>query len=192
MRIARPYTLPEFVHWTRRTLYVLLALNIAPALLYQFAGFTWLSIPWGVIFMLGTTVALSAGFKTLQTYNRVLEAQQIWSSIVSSSRIWGGLCRDLIDDPSRARELVYRHLAWLATLRHELRGARAWESANKSYNVEYMQKYLVEEHEESLQDAIARYVDPEDGADILSSRSKAFEVLNLQGRETNACFATAR
>jgi putative membrane protein len=184
MLTGRPYTFFEFVRWTRRTVYVLLALSIVPAMLYQFAGFTWLTIPWGVIFMLGTTVALSAGFKTLQTYNRMLEAQQVWSSIVSSSRIWGGLCRDFLDDPADARELVYRHLAWLAALRHQLRGARAWESTNKAYNVEYRRKYHIEEREESLQSDLARYVDPEDAADILSSRSKALEVLNLQSRES--------
>ena len=184
MRTDKGYTLPEFVRWTRGTIYVLVALSVVPTLLYQFAGWTWLTIPWGVIFMLGTTVALSAGFKTLQTYNRMLEAQQAWSSIVASSRIWGGLCRDLVDDPARARELVYRHLAWLAALRHQLRDVMAWETANKAYNAEYARRYHVDEREASLQDDLARFVAPEDAADILSSRSKALEALNLQSRET--------
>ena len=184
MRTDKGYTLPEFVRWTRGTIYVLVALSVVPTLLYQFAGWTWLTIPWGVIFMLGTTVALSAGFKTLQTYNRMLEAQQAWSSIVASSRVWGGLCRDLVDDPARARELVYRHLAWLAALRHQLRDVMAWETANKAYNAEYARRYHVDEREASLQDDLARFVAPEDAADILSSRSKALEALNLQSRET--------
>jgi putative membrane protein len=184
MRTDKGYTLSEFVRWTRRTIYVLIALSVVPALLYQFVGWTWLTIPWGVIFMLGTTVALSAGFKMLQTSNRMQEAQQMWSSIVAESRIWGGLCRDLVDDPARARELVYRHLAWLAALRHQLRHAMAWETANKAYNAEYAQRYHVDEREGSLQDDLARFVAPEDAADIVSSRSKALEVLNLQSRET--------
>ena len=184
MRTDKGYTLPEFVRWTRGTIYVLVALSVVPTLLYQLARWTWLTIPWGVIFMLGTTVALSAGFKTLQTYNRMLEAQQAWSSIVASSRIWGGLCRDLVDDPARARELVYRHLAWLAALRHQLRDVMAWETANKAYNAEYARRYHVDEREASLQDDLARFVAPEDAADILSSRSKALEALNLQSRET--------
>lgn len=184
MRTGQGYTLTEFVLWTRRSIYALLVLGIVPAMLHQFAGFTWLTIPWGVVFMLGTTVALSAGFRTLQTYNRLQEAQQAWSSIVSSSRVWGGLCRDLVDDPVRARELVYRHFAWLAALRHQLRGARAWETTNKAYNIEYRRRYRIQEREESLQDAIARYVDAEDAADILNSRARALEALNLQSRET--------
>ena len=184
MRTGKPYTLPEFVRWTRRSLYVLIAWSIVAAILIEVAGFTWLTIPWGVIFLLGTTVALSAGFKTLQTYNRMQDAQQVWASIVSSSRIWGGLCRDLVDDPARARELVYRHFAWLTALRYQLRAVMAWETLGKPDNAEYRQKYHIPEREASLQDEVARYVGPDDAADILSSRSKALEALNLQSRET--------
>ena len=184
MRTGKGYTVSEFVLWTRQTIYVLIALSVVPALLHQFAGWTWLTIPWGVIFMLGTTVALSAGFKMLQTSNRMQEAQQAWSSIVGSSRIWGGLCRDLVDDPVRARELVYRHLAWLAALRHQLRSVMPWENAGKAYNAEYAERYHLDERETPLQDELARFVAPEDAADILSSRSKALEALNLQSRET--------
>ena len=183
MRTATPYKLSEFLVWTRGTIYVLAALSIVPAILYQGFGLTWLTIPWGVIFMLGTTVALAAGFKTLQTYNRMQEAQQIWVSIVSSSRSWGATCRDLVADPERARELVYRHFAWLAALRHALRHAMPWESINKPYNAEYRRRYHVRESEESLESELARYVDPDDAAQILSSRNPAVQALDLQSRE---------
>jgi len=184
MRTDKPYTLSEVVLWTRRTIYALLALSIVPAVLYRYAGFTWLTIPWDIVFFLGLTVALSAAFKLFQTYGRAQEAEQLWSAIVGHSRIWGGMCRDLVDDPAGARDLVYRHFAWLAALRHQLRGAKSWETTKQPENVEYARNYRVEERENSLQDDIARYVGPEDAADILSSRSKALEVLNLQSRET--------
>ncbi|MGH8174124.1 MAG: bestrophin family protein [Rhodanobacteraceae bacterium] len=184
MRIGKSYTLPEFVLWTRRTIYVLILLSVIPAILYQYAGFKWLTIPWGVVFMLGTTVALSAGFKTLQTYHRMQDAQQVWASIVSSSRIWGSMCRDLVGDPTLARELVYRHLAWLAALRHQLRGVMAWETTDKVYNVEYRKKYHIPEREESLEGELARYVDSDDAARILTARSKALQALDLQSQET--------
>lgn len=188
MRTGKPYSVAEFVFWTRRTIYVLVALNVVPAVLYRFAGFSWLSIPWGVIFLLGTTVALSAGFKTLQTYNRMQDAQQVWSSIVSSSRIWGAMCRDLVGDPARARELVYRHLAWLAALRHQLRGVMPWETTNKAYNAEYRRRYHIPEREESLEAELAPYVDPDDAAQILTSRSKALRALDLQSKDTKRLF----
>jgi len=184
MLTGRHYKLGEFVFWTRRTIYVLIVLSVVPAILYQLAGLKWLTIPWGVIFLLGATVAFAAGFKTLQTYNRMQDAQQVWSSIVSSSRIWGTMCRDLVADSASARELVYRHFAWLAALRHQLRGVMAWETASKVYNEEYRRRYHIQEREESLQDEVARYVGPDDAARILTSRSKALQALDLQSRET--------
>jgi putative membrane protein len=167
----------------------LIVLSIVPAILYQVAGFKWLTIPWGVIFLLGTTVTLSAGFKTLQTYNRLQDAQQVWATIVSSSRVWGAMCRDLVGDPLRARELAYRHLAWLAALRHQLRGAMPWENVKKAHNVEYRALYQIPEREESLESELARYVGPDDAAQILTSRSKALRALDLQGRETKRLLA---
>jgi putative membrane protein len=62
MHTGKSYTLPEFLFWTRRTIYVLVVLAIVPVALYQLAGVQWIVIPWGVVFVLGATVALSAGF----------------------------------------------------------------------------------------------------------------------------------
>jgi putative membrane protein len=189
MRTARPYTLPEFIVWTRRTIYVLLVLGALPAIFCRFAGLDWLRIPWSIMLLLGTTVSLSAGFKMLQTYNRMQDAQQAWASIVSSSRIWGAMCRDLVADRERARELVYRHLAWLAALRHQLRRVMAWETLKEASNAEYLRRYHVREREESLEAELARYVDPDDAAEILSARSSALEALGLQSRETKRLLA---
>lgn len=180
MRIGTPYTLREFVVWTRRTSYALIALGVVPAMLHQWAGWTWLTIPLGVLVLLGTTVALSAGFKLQQTYGRMQEAQQIWSSIASASRAWGALCRDGVADPSGARELVQRHLAWLATLRHQLRRAMPWETTGKAYNVEYRRRYRIQEREESLEAELARYVGVDDATRILAARSQALQALDLQ------------
>lgn len=182
MLTGRPYRLTEFIFWTRRTIYVLILVSAIPAILYK-AGITWLLLPWSIILLLGATVALSAGFKAVQTYGRLQEAQQAWASIVSSSRIWAGLCRDLVDDPVRVRDLVHRHFAWLAALRHQLRGVLAWENVNKAYSAEYKRLYHVQEHEESLESELARYVGPDDAAQILTSTSKALRALDLQGRE---------
>jgi ion channel-forming bestrophin family protein len=184
MRIGKAYTFPEFLRWTRRSLYLVAALSVLPAILHEVAGVDWLVVPWGVVFMLGTTVALSAGFKTLQTYNRMLDAQQAWSSIVGTSRVWGNQCRDLVAGASEARTLVYRHFAWLAALRHELRRVMAWETAHTSYNAEYLRDIAIVEHAESLRDELARYVSPDDGADILSSRNPVRRALDLQSRAT--------
>lgn len=184
MHTGTSYKLPEFIAWTRRTIYGLVVLSVAPVALYQLAGAKWIVIPWGVVFMLGATVALSAGFKNVQTYNRLQEAQQIWGSIVSASRAWGAQCRDYVADPERARRLVYRHLAWLAALRHQMRDAKPWENAGKAQNVEYRRLYTVPERERTLDSELRRYLPGAEVARILMADNRAVQVLALQSAET--------
>lgn len=183
MHAGKSYRLPEFLLWTRRTIYVLVVLSITPVALYQLAGLRWLAIPWGVTFLLGMTVALSAGFKNLQTYNRMQEAQQVWASIVSSSRAWGAMCRDYVADPNRARQLVYRHLAWLTALRHQMRHAKAWETMGKANNIEYRRLYSIPERERTLASELSRYIQGREAAQVLNSDSPALQAIALQSSE---------
>lgn len=189
MHTGKSYTLPQFIFWTRRSIYVLAILSFLPVVLHAGFGLKWLIVPWGVVFMLGATVALSAGFKNLQTYNRMQEAQQVWSSIVSGSRVWGTLCHDLVPDRERAREFAYRHLAWLAALRHLMRKVMPWETANSAGNAEFMRAYTVPEREQSLESELGRYLSPDEVAQVLTSKNPALQVLALQSRRAQALFA---
>lgn len=183
MHTGKSYKLAEFVLWTRRRIYVLVVLSIVPVALYQLAGLKWLAIPWGITFLLGTTVALSAGFKNLQTYNRMQEAQQVWASIVSSSRALGAMCRDYVADSDGARQLVYRHFAWLTALRYQMRAVKVWENMGKAQNVEYRRLYSIPERERTLASELARYLQDREATQILMSDSRAMQVLALQSRE---------
>lgn len=180
MHAGRAYKFTEFLFWTRRSLYVLIVLNVALVALYQLAGWKWLALPWSVIFMLGTTVALTAGFKNTQTYNRLWEAQQVWASITGMSRLWGAMSRDYVGDDGGARLLVYRHLAWLTTLRYQMRDSKAWETLKRAPNVEYRKHYDVPERQRALELELIKYVTPEEKARILVAPGKATEVLSLQ------------
>ena len=186
MHTGRKYRLFEFVVWTRRSIYVLVLLSVVPALLYQGLGWRWLSIPWSVVFLLGTTVALSVGFKNLQTFNRNNDAQQVWSAIACASRVWGMVSRDLVEDAQRARSLMYRHLAWLTALRYEMRSARPWENTGKVQNREYKRYYRIAEHETPLESELAKYLPGEEIATILEAPNKAFAVLEMQDRATRS------
>ena len=189
MHAGKSYTLPEFLFWTRRSIYVLAGLAVLPVVLHAFVGLTWLVVPWSVVFLLGTTVALSAGFKNLQTFNRMQDAQQAWTSIVSTSRVWGTLCRDGVADRERARELAQRHLAWLAALRHQMRQVKPWETASRAANAEYMRDHRVEEREETLESALARHLAWDEAAPVLTSANPALAVLALQSRQLAALSA---
>lgn len=189
MHTGKSYRLPEFINWTRRSIYILLVLCTVPVVLYQVAGWHWLAIPWGVVFLLGATVALSSGFKNVQTYNRLQQAQQVWASIGSSSRIWGAMCRDLVASPEQGRVLAYRHLAWLTALRYEMRRAMPWETADKSYNAEYRRDYAIPEREERLERELLKYLPPGEVSQVLASGNRALQVMSLQGRATASLLA---
>lgn len=189
MHVGKSYKLPEFLAWTRRTIYVLVVLSVTPVALYQLAGLKWLAIPWGIVFLLGATVALSAGFKNAQAYKRMQEAQQVWASIVGSSRAWGAMCRDYVPDPNQARRLVYRHLAWLTTLRHQMRNVKAWETMDEAQNVEYQRRYTIPERERTLMSELDLYIPRKEAAEVLASNNRALRVLALQSGEMNALLA---
>jgi putative membrane protein len=88
MKISKSYNLSEFLYWTRRRLYVVLMLAIIPVVLYQLLGQKWIALPWSLAVLLGTAASFIVGFKNVQTYNRTVEAQQVWTAIASVSRYW--------------------------------------------------------------------------------------------------------
>lgn len=190
MHAGRAYKFAEFIFWTRRSLYALTAFNIVLVVLYQVVGLKWLTIPWGVAFMLGTAVALMAGFKSTQTYNRTWEAQQVWASIAGTSRVWGTMSRDLLTVDNYSRPLVYRHLAWLTALRYQMRDSKAWETLKKEPNAEYLEKYGVPEKSSALEAEIAKYVSLEERGRILMAAGKATQVVSLQSEALRTMFGS--
>lgn len=124
------------------------------ALIYKFAGWHWIVIPWVPIALIGTTVAFYLGFKNSQAYDRMWEARKIWGAIVNSSRSWGVMVNAFVQNPQYSQEeierikakLIYRHIAWLYTLREQLLIPTQWEhvSLNKhfgSINVKRREHY---------------------------------------------------
>lgn len=180
MLVAKSYKLPEFLYWTRRSIYALLVISAVPVFCYQVLDMHWLVVPWSVVLLLGTAVALMAGFKNTQTYGRTWEAQKIWAAILAGSRDWGTMCRDLVDDPEEARKLVYRHLAWLTTLRYAMRQKRAWETVESAPNAEYLRAYRIPEKESPLENELARFLPGDEVASILMASNTAGRVLSLQ------------
>ncbi|KML57604.1 multidrug transporter [Burkholderia cepacia] len=181
MHLGKSYKLSEFLIWTRWKIYELLIFGSVPVILYQFFSVTWLSIPLTIVALLGTATSFIVGFKNVQTYNRAMDALEIWTEILSKSRRWGQTARDFIADEETSRKLVYRHLAWLTALRYDLRRPRIWESMNQRYNAEYRRFYRVPEWEKDIKELLPKYLSPAETAQALSSASIATCVLSLQG-----------
>lgn len=71
MYTAEHYPLPQFLAWTRRHVYWLLAISTVPTALYALAGWHWLALPWVPIALIGTSAAFTAGFRNNTTYARL-------------------------------------------------------------------------------------------------------------------------
>lgn len=181
--------------WTRRDILFYLVLASIPTLLYQMLGWTWLTIPWVPIALVGTAVAFITGFKNNATYDRLWEARTIYGGIVNTSRAWGIMVKDFITN-KHAREpvpqevlhkihtaLIHRHIAWLHALRFQLRAPRAWEHMIKSYNKEYRRWYTVDETENSVGDALTGLVPPEEKALVLGKTNPAAQLIAQQSKE---------
>jgi ion channel-forming bestrophin family protein len=189
MHSGKSYKLSEFLVWTKRTIYFLLILAIVPTVLYQVVGLKWIAIPWTVVALLGTATAFIVGFKNTQTYNRTWEARQIWGAILNSSRVWGTMSRDFLSNPTKTKELVYRHFAWLTALRYQMRDTRAWETTTKAYNEEYKAFYSIPEKESPLETELAKYISEDELKYILSTKNRAVQLMSLQSKTLKELYA---
>lgn len=189
MHSGKAYKFSEFLLWTRRNIYVTLVIGIIPVILYQSVGLKWLAIPWTVVALLGTATAFIVGFKNTQTYNRTWEARQIWGAILNSSRAFGTMSRDFLDNPKKTKDLVYRHFAWLTALRYAMRDSRIWETTSKAYNSEYKAFYDIPEKETTLESELAKYISPEEIQYILSTKNRAVQLMSVQSKAIKQLYA---
>lgn len=180
MHIGKSYKISEFLYWTRRSIFWLLLLGTLPVVLYQVFDMKWLTVPWPVVALLGTATAFIVGFKNVQTYNRTWEARQIWGAAMSASRAWAMMCRDFIKDNDKAREVIYRHFAWLTALRYQLRSERGWETTGSAHNKEYKRFYSIPENEVPIEAELSKYITKEELENILLKNNKATQLLSLQ------------
>lgn len=76
----------------RRDVFFYVVIVSVPTLLFQLLGWTWLSIPWVPIAMIGTGVVFIVGFKNNTAYNRLWEARQIYRRDCECQSFVGHLC----------------------------------------------------------------------------------------------------
>lgn len=189
MHSGKSYKLSEFLIWTKQNIFWLLILSICPTILYQILGLKWLAIPWTVVALLGTATAFIVGFKNTQTYNRTWEARIIWGAILNSSRAFGILSRDFLNNPAKSKELIYRHFAWLTALRYQMRDSRVWETTSKPYNEAYKAFYTIPEKETSLESELSKYISADELKYILTTKNKAVQLLSLQSKTLKELYA---
>jgi len=190
MYVGRSYKVVDFALWSRGSVIYMVVVSALAVAAYRLPGIAGFSVPWSVVLVLGTTVSLVAGFKNSQVFTRSSEALQAFAQITASSRLWSNFCRDFNDVPT-ARQLIYRHLAWLTALRFALRRPMPWESMGRAANVEFRRRYKIQEDAGSIADEL-RPLLGEQANDVVKSPHPAIILLEMQSVQVNALFKEAK
>ncbi|MEM7315345.1 MAG: bestrophin family ion channel, partial [Planctomycetota bacterium] len=163
---------------------------------YELCGLTWLRVPWTPIALIGTAVAFLIGFQNNAAYGRAWEARKIWGGIVNASRSWGLMVPAMInneyaDHPiseeqlqADRQRLIYRHLAWLTTLRYAMRETRPWEVfLEHRTNREWYDRSEVPERDLPLSGQLETLLEADELQTVLAASNKPTAVMTLQMRD---------
>ncbi len=196
MYTRKTYPFLDMIKWTRLDIYRFVVIATIPVFLYSALDLKWLHLPWLPIALVGTAVAFLIGFKNNASYSRLWEARQIWGGIVNTSRSWGIMVNEFInnehasqkssDDELRSirKTLIYRHIAWITVHRYALRQSKPWETFfDRKTNQEYRELFDIMEHQNTLEDAVDPYLTAEDKKFIESKTNKATHLISMQSKQ---------
>lgn len=178
--------------WTRFDLLKFLIIAVLEVALFVLTNGL-LKIPFTPVALVGTAVAFIIGFQSNSAYSRIWEARMIWGAIVNSSRTFGMMAQDFINNdhakqPLSQNELnneiktvTYRHIAWLTALRYAMRQAKPWEYVmREKTNVEWSKMIYVPEFHIPFNEAIKPYLSPDETNYIANKGNKQTAILYLQ------------
>ena len=185
MFTAPTYPLRQTIRVARYFIIGVFGYSLALSALYYFMGWHWLAIPWKPVGLIGTALAFYLGFKNNAAYDRLWEGRKIWGGIVNSSRSFTVMARDFIDaDVESAalhKEIVYRHVAWLHVLAHELRRLKPWEH-QRANQVAFRKELGTHYSEEALIETLKTYVGDEETKYLLTKGNRSSHLLSQQSK----------
>ena len=138
-----------FYTWKQLLYYLLLSTTIV--VLHDYYEIVFFDIPSYTIAALGTALAIFLGFKNDHAYGRWWEARKIWGLMVNYSRAWTRQVITMIIPTSADEEreiktlqkiLVYRHIAFVKSLRVFLRKKHDYNRTSQEELLEDENSYL--------------------------------------------------
>ena len=146
------------------------------------------SLPIAPLGTIGIAVAFYIGFKNNQAYDRSWEARKIWGGIVNVSRSFANQVISFIsvthsDKPvsdqaikDLHRDLIYRHLAWITTLRFQLRRKTSSGSGLTTPPRPYMQLTSID----AMKSEVSKFLSDDETEAVGSYANAATQILRNQ------------
>lgn len=141
-----------------------------------------ISLPWQPISVVAIAVAFYLGFKNNSSYDRTWEARKIWGSIVNNSRTFGAACVAFVQGENKEeiqKELIYRHIAWLTALRHQLRLKKSWEHTELRIDKLYAPT-ICEDYHNRLDKELSCFLSDEERLSTREYSNQATQLLRRQ------------
>lgn len=147
-----------------------------------------ISIPFLPLSTIGVAVAFYVGFKNNQSYDRFWEARKIWGGVVNYSRTWANqvlsfvTLKHAVEQISDSelqkihKEMIYRHIAWINSLRLQLRKTTIFDRKNLSYVPD-----LKLEHDKDCDWAVGQFLEKEEFEETLKKSNSATAIVRNQG-----------
>ena len=168
---------------------------------FEYLNLKWMIIPWVPLAVIGTAVAFYVGFKNNSAYDRMWEARKIWGAIINTSRMWGANIRAYVSTQFTKekiseiqieeiiKKLVYRHLAWLYTLRSQLLIPTPWEHINQNYLIKIwtknrMKNFGIGLYNDEITETELKYYLPKDELHrLINYQNTATQIIDQQSQD---------
>lgn len=181
MYTKRNYGLAMTFNWSKKPFIIGVFYALAIQLIQYFFELSF-SIPWQPISIIGIAVAFYLGFKNNSSYDRTWEARKIWGGIVNSSRSFGVAVIAFVKGDQHLevkKELMYRHIAWLTALRHQLRQSKPWEHTNDIVKFKHFHN-IPEHNTKSITSELTQFLSPEEIKSLENNSNIATQILAKQ------------
>lgn len=134
-------------------------------------------------------VSFYLGFKGNSSYERLWEARKIWGGIINTSRTWGAFVTTMVssskgddDEAEVQRVLVYRHIAWLAALRIQLRRRKSWEH-DRAHDNNFRTQYGTQDvSDERMRTCMKPFLEAEELERVMKKRNRATQLVQHQAK----------
>lgn len=209
MFIRKNLSLKGILRFTGHHLLWITAWMVSVTVLHTVFHDYWMDVPWLPISIIATAVAFYVGFKNNQAYDRLWEARKIWGSIINSSRAWGSMVNNFVSNQfnqndisqeellAHKQRLMYRHIAWLYTLRNQLLIPTPWEHRGQGghvgkFNEKRMKVYGVGLYKDGVTEVeLELFLEKEELNKLINYKNTATQIIDKQGQDLKALRADA-